>query len=100
LHYARTRFVIHFHTAASSSSSASSSTAEFTERALIALIERTAVFARTSPAEKERVITAMRAAGRVALMCGDGTNDVGAPAEGREDVERACVSIVSSLSYS
>lgn len=80
LHCVCTGLVFYFCTAVSSSSSSSS--AEFTERALIALIERTAVFARTSPAEKERVITAMRAAGRVALMCGDGTNDVGAQAEG------------------
>lgn len=36
------------------------------------------VFARVSPDQKEYVLKAHRAAGRISFMCGDGTNDVGA----------------------
>jgi cation-transporting ATPase 13A1 len=36
------------------------------------------VFARHAPREKEAVVAALNACGKFTLMCGDGTNDVGA----------------------
>jgi cation-transporting ATPase 13A1 len=46
--------------------------------ALGALVRHTQVYARCAPEQKEAVLKALRAAGLDALMCGDGTNDVGA----------------------
>jgi cation-transporting ATPase 13A1 len=46
--------------------------------ALSHLVPLCSVFARHAPRHKEAVIAAFNASGRHTLMCGDGTNDVGA----------------------
>jgi Mg2+-importing ATPase len=55
-----------------------------TDPALGALAERTAVFARVTPAQKSRIIQALRARGHVVGCLGDGIND--APALRAADV--------------
>jgi cation-transporting ATPase 13A1 len=41
------------------------------------LFFHTVVFARTSPEQKDFIVGALNTMGKITLMCGDGTNDVG-----------------------
>ena len=46
--------------------------------ALAECVRHVRVYARTDPDQKEKIVNSMRAAGLRTMMCGDGTNDVGA----------------------
>ena len=48
------------------------------EKALKQLLRYTWVYARVSPKQKEEILLALKDAAYTTLMCGDGTNDVGA----------------------
>ena len=49
-----------------------------TEQDRVRLASEATVFARVSPEQKVRIVEALRAAGRVVMMTGDGTNDAAA----------------------
>lgn len=48
------------------------------EKFAFEIIRRVKVFARVSPKQKELIVTTLKSRGQTVLMCGDGTNDVGA----------------------
>ncbi len=76
--------------------------AELTEPALIARVETVDMFARVSPDQKTRIISALQSRGHIAGFIGDGVNDapaihaaeVGLSVDGATDIARSAADII------
>lgn len=62
-------------------------------RLYTALLPRIWVYARVSPSQKESILMALKDAGYCTLMCGDGTNDVGALKQAHVGIIVLCATV-------